>query len=197
MNRAALVLLCLAACKHGGGSVVELDVRNRNTATRSRSFDWDAGEGKLEAFTPQGRLLSLWLHPSRLQVTGTSDVTVPRGCHGGYIEQRGASATNLIEVIACPAKAPAEGWTGWHADLYVYGDAAVLGSIPPKVDFAVRADPAGAAVEVAAKNFRGKLAIPPGVQGDLVRAYPEMMAFALVTGVVPAASDGQYELVPR
>ena len=56
---------------------------------------------------------------------------------------------------------------------------------------------AAAVVELAAPNFRGTIAVPAGAQGDAVRAFPELLGFAIVTGVVPTASDGRYEVVPR
>lgn len=194
MRLAVLALFSLAACKHGTG--LELDVRNSNSTARARAFEWNPQTRSLDALGPQGRVLQLWVHPGRLQVVGESDVTVPEGCRGGYLTQYAGGASNLIEVILCPAPAPAEGWQGWHADFYVYGDAAVTSSFPPKLDFGWRPG-GGNTLEIAGRSFRARLAVPAGQQGDLVLAFPELVAFSLVTGVVPLATDGQYEVVAR
>src|SRR5438552_1907214 len=184
MKRAFAILVALSACKHGAAGSLQMDIRNASSSTRSRSFEWVPQHAELDAFSPQGRMLQLWVHPSRLQVIGQSDVTVPEGCRGGYLTQNGASGQNLIEIIICPARPPAPGWSGWHADLYVYGDAA-LGSVPPKLDFAVKPDESFAAMDVGGRNFRAHVVVPNGPQGDVVRAVPELYAFAIVTGVVP------------
>ncbi len=99
-----------------------------------------------------------------------------------------------IAVILCPRAGAAEGWTGWPASLEDVSRTQGEQALPTAaISFDFQPSAAGDALEVKTDTSRLKATLPANPSA-FFRLHPELLAFALVTGIVPASHAGMYEL---
>jgi len=193
MNRVlALVLfLCAAACAHSKATT--FDVRAA-TSGRGRAFEFDPQQGELIAWSANGKLLQLWVHPGELVVGTSSRRTVQEGCRAGFLTRHDPEGSVVVEIHLCPStRAKTPGWTAWHADYELHTEKEMPGTLPPKSEFAVAWDEQLRDLRIASSGMRASMTVPDGKWTGPIRSYPEMVALAVLLGVVPFAPDGKYE----
>jgi hypothetical protein len=215
---AAALLSSLCACA-ARRPVLEADVNA--VGGKGRSFDFDPASRQFVAFSQAGRLLQMTIEPSYVYIVGGRKTKLDPGCHGGFLIKVGAPAaaarrsdsisagtvmaqgrkgdnSTLIEVHLCPRDDAPAGWKGWHADFIIeaVADAATKSSLPTEASFAVSATD-GPIVQVASTSVRSQVTIAEGPATDPFRRWPEIVGFAVVTGLVPPSPEGRYEVVGR
>jgi hypothetical protein len=193
MNRllVLLLLLCASACAHR--KTTSFDVR-ASTSGRGRFFEFDPQQGELMAWGSGGKLLQLWVHPGELDVGTSSRRTVKEGCRGGFLTRHDSEASVVVEIHLCPLdRTTTPGWKTWHADFELHTEREMPGTLPPKAEFAVAWDGELRGLHIASPVMRASMAVPDGDRAAPIRSYPEMLALAVVLGVVPFAPDGKYE----
>jgi len=192
MNRllAVLLLLC-AGCASRKTNL--FDVR-ASTSGRGRSFEFDAQQGELIAWSANGKLLQLWAHPGELDVGTSSRRTVEEGCRGGFLTRQDQEGSVVVEIHLCPlVPSRAPGWKTWHADFELHTEREMPGTLPPKSEFSVSWDDELRNLRIASPVMRATMSVPDGEWAAPIRSYPEMLALAVMLGVVPFAPDGKYE----
>lgn len=188
---------------------------------KARSFDYDPARREFVAFSQAGRLLQMTIEPSEITIVGSRSTRLDHGCHGGFLIKLGAPSgparrsdsfsgggvmsggaqsggSTLIEVHLCPRDDAPAGWRGWHADFIIeeVGDAASKTSLPTQASFAVTTGE-GPSVQIASSGVHGQVTFAPGAATEPFRRWPEIVGFAVVTGLVPPSPEGKYEVVAR
>jgi hypothetical protein len=190
----------LAGCSAAGPQII---VRGSDSG-RSRVFEFDGATGELTAWSSTSRLLRMWVRTDALVVVGSSSHKVGAGCRAGFFtvptqnvplgsgpNQRPRPSGVLIEVQLCPRADVPNGWMAWHADLDVQNNGQLPGAVPPGVDFAYAWEQPDRLL-VSSRSSRSVIRVP--ATAAVVRRYPELFALAVMTGIVPPASDGKYEV---
>jgi hypothetical protein len=192
---ALLSLLCACAARR---PVMEADIVA--AGGKGRSFEFDPASREFSAWSHAGRLMRVWVEPGRLEIYGGRVTTLGKGCHGGFLTRWGKPGEEgtLIEVHLCPRDDAPAGWRGWHVDFLIeqIADAALKSSLPTKADFAV-ATGSGELVQISSPTLHAQVRIPPGPATAPFRAWPELAALFVVTGIVPPSPGGPYEVVGR
>jgi hypothetical protein len=113
-----------------------------------------------------------------------------------YGKPHRSNASNIqLLTLLCPRAGAPDGWQTWHADFEVISGAVTPGTVPPAADFAVLWDAGQHELQISSRIVSGAVAVADGA--SVVRSLPEMFALGVVTGVVPVAADGKYEVVQR
>jgi hypothetical protein len=188
----AAALLCAAACAHS--NTTSFDVR-ATTSGRGRAFEFDPQRGELIAWSANGKLLQLWVHPGELEVVGTgSRRTIQEGCRAGFLTRPVSQGNDVVvEIHLCPLKRTAEGWMRWHADFELHADTDVPGTLPPKAEFALLWDNDLHQLQIASQVMRASMVVPDDQWAAPIRSYPELFGLCVLLGVVPFAPDGRYD----
>ena len=102
MNRVfpLVLLLCAAACASSRNTNT-FDVR-ASSSGRGRAFEFDRKQGELIAWSANGKLLQLWVHPGELDVGTSSRRTVEEGCRGGFLTRSDPEGSVVVEIHLCP-----------------------------------------------------------------------------------------------
>jgi hypothetical protein len=190
----------LAGCHAAGPQII---VRSSDSG-RSRTFEFDGAKGELTAWNSTARLLQMSVNAGALVVFGSSSHNVGAGCRAGFLtmptqnvplgsgpNQRPKARGVLIEVQLCPRTDVPDGWRAWHADLDVQNNGLLPGTVPTGLDFACAWEQQDRLL-VSSRSSRVVIKVPS--TAAVVRRYPELFALAVMTGIVPPASDGKYEV---
>ncbi|TMB28752.1 MAG: hypothetical protein E6J61_17195 [Deltaproteobacteria bacterium] len=195
MNRVfpLVLLLCAAACASSRNTNT-FDVR-ASSSGRGRAFEFDRKQGELIAWSANGKLLQLWVHPGELDVGTSSRRTVEEGCRGGFLTRSDPEGSVVVEIHLCPlAVTRAQGWKTWHADYELHTEREMPGTLPPKSEFSISWDDQLRDLRIASPSMRASMSVPDADWAAPIRSYPEMLALAVLLGVVPFAPDGKYEV---
>src|SRR3954453_10896085 len=110
MNRllALVPLLCAVACAHSKTPPFHI---RASTSGKGRAFEFDPRQGELIAWSANGKLLQLWVHPGELDVGTSSRRTVEEGCRGGFLTRSDSEGSVVVEIHLCPLSVTrAPGW---------------------------------------------------------------------------------------
>ena len=205
---AALALL-LSGCAH---RLTTLNVRAADTG-KDREFTYEAKKKLFEADTAAGKLLRIWVD-ARVIRFGDLDREIPAGCHGGFLSRHtenyagtsgmlhsggsqalgaGHGAVEHLLVTLCPQTDAPAGWQGWHVMFEQLDKGANLESVPPTAAFAFQRSESGNELIVTTPTSHQKVTLPE-IEASIFRRNPELLAFVVMSGIVPPSPTGTYEV---